>query len=220
MWSNMVDEVLLGGLASSFVPDPQSPPPPPSKPTSPLSQPLTPPTPPRNKRPQAPAELVLRAATPFNFCVIDEVDSILIDEARTPLIISGTSDQPRWVGAWRLGGGRRGWGVSAAPATSPGGAGGGLTRGPVFLLGGRALHPSSSAGPATSAGWGLGGGVLGPASMPPATNLDPVPAASQLPLTNPRLVTPPLPCVNLKPPPCTLPFTATITTIPQHHPPH
>ncbi|GBF93465.1 translocase subunit chloroplastic [Raphidocelis subcapitata] len=42
----------------------------------------------------APAELVLRAATPFNFCVIDEVDSILIDEARTPLIISGVSDQP------------------------------------------------------------------------------------------------------------------------------
>ena len=26
---------------------------------------------------------------PFNYCVIDEVDSILIDEARTPLIISG-----------------------------------------------------------------------------------------------------------------------------------
>ncbi len=31
-------------------------------------------------------EMVMR---PFNFCVIDEVDSILIDEARTPLIISG-----------------------------------------------------------------------------------------------------------------------------------
>ena len=30
--------------------------------------------------------LVLRA---FNYCIIDEVDSILIDEARTPLIISG-----------------------------------------------------------------------------------------------------------------------------------
>ena len=40
------------------------------------------------------AELVLRAAAPFNFCVIDEVDSILIDEARTPLIISGSSDKP------------------------------------------------------------------------------------------------------------------------------
>ncbi|HBY79153.1 MAG TPA: preprotein translocase subunit SecA, partial [Cyanobacteria bacterium UBA11148] len=26
---------------------------------------------------------------PFNYCVIDEVDSVLIDEARTPLIISG-----------------------------------------------------------------------------------------------------------------------------------
>lgn len=43
---------------------------------------------------QSPAELVLRTATPFNYCVIDEVDSILIDEARTPLIISGTSDKP------------------------------------------------------------------------------------------------------------------------------
>ena len=27
----------------------------------------------------------------FNFAVVDEVDSILIDEARTPLIISGTA---------------------------------------------------------------------------------------------------------------------------------
>jgi preprotein translocase subunit SecA len=43
---------------------------------------------------QGAAELVLREQTPFNFCVIDEVDSILIDEARTPLIISGTSDKP------------------------------------------------------------------------------------------------------------------------------
>ena len=29
---------------------------------------------------------------PFNFAVVDEVDSILIDEARTPLIISGPTD--------------------------------------------------------------------------------------------------------------------------------
>lgn len=29
---------------------------------------------------------------PFYFCIIDEVDSILIDEARTPLIISGTGE--------------------------------------------------------------------------------------------------------------------------------
>ncbi len=36
-------------------------------------------------------ELVQRS---FNFCIIDEVDSILIDEARTPLIISGPSDIP------------------------------------------------------------------------------------------------------------------------------
>jgi len=27
------------------------------------------------------------------FCIVDEVDSILIDEARTPLIISGPADQ-------------------------------------------------------------------------------------------------------------------------------
>ncbi|MBD1914640.1 MULTISPECIES: preprotein translocase subunit SecA [Cyanophyceae] len=31
---------------------------------------------------------------PFNYCVIDEVDSILVDEARTPLIISGQVDRP------------------------------------------------------------------------------------------------------------------------------
>lgn len=36
-------------------------------------------------------EFVLRD---FNYCIIDEVDSILIDEARTPLIISGTLETP------------------------------------------------------------------------------------------------------------------------------
>jgi preprotein translocase subunit SecA len=36
-------------------------------------------------------EMVQRS---FNFAVIDEVDSILIDEARTPLIISGPSEAP------------------------------------------------------------------------------------------------------------------------------
>eukprot|EP00897_Mesotaenium_endlicherianum_P003893 jgi/Mesen1/3531/ME000197S02552 len=36
-------------------------------------------------------ELVQRE---FTYCVIDEVDSILIDEARTPLIISGSADKP------------------------------------------------------------------------------------------------------------------------------
>lgn len=36
-------------------------------------------------------ELVLRG---FSYCVIDEVDSILIDEARTPLIISGLAEKP------------------------------------------------------------------------------------------------------------------------------
>jgi len=38
-----------------------------------------------------PEEMVQR---PFFYCVIDEVDSILIDEARTPLIISGPSEAP------------------------------------------------------------------------------------------------------------------------------
>ena len=45
----------------------------------------------RDNLAQTTAELVLRD---FNFCVIDEVDSILIDEARTPLIISGMADKP------------------------------------------------------------------------------------------------------------------------------
>ncbi|HVB08816.1 MAG TPA: preprotein translocase subunit SecA [Bacillota bacterium] len=36
-------------------------------------------------------ELVQR---PLNYAIVDEVDSILIDEARTPLIISGMSDKP------------------------------------------------------------------------------------------------------------------------------
>jgi preprotein translocase subunit SecA len=31
---------------------------------------------------------------PFHYCVIDEVDSVLIDEARTPLIISGQVEKP------------------------------------------------------------------------------------------------------------------------------
>ena len=35
------------------------------------------------------AEMVQK---PFNFAIVDEVDSILIDEARTPLIISGPTD--------------------------------------------------------------------------------------------------------------------------------
>jgi len=33
-----------------------------------------------------------RVLKPFNFAIVDEVDSILIDEARTPLIISGQGD--------------------------------------------------------------------------------------------------------------------------------
>ena len=43
-----------------------------------------------------PSQLVQR---PHNFAIVDEVDSILIDEARTPLIISGASDES--VGMYR-----------------------------------------------------------------------------------------------------------------------
>ena len=39
-----------------------------------------------------PEQLVLREQTPLHYAVIDEVDSILIDEARTPLIISGPAE--------------------------------------------------------------------------------------------------------------------------------
>ena len=38
-------------------------------------------------------ELEQRVQRPLFYCIIDEVDSILIDEARTPLIISGQADQ-------------------------------------------------------------------------------------------------------------------------------
>ena len=37
-------------------------------------------------------QLVLREETPLHYAIIDEVDSILIDEARTPLIISGPAE--------------------------------------------------------------------------------------------------------------------------------
>ena len=37
----------------------------------------------------------------FNYCIIDEIDSIMIDEARTPLIISGSLQSPiaKYIGA-------------------------------------------------------------------------------------------------------------------------
>ena len=55
----------------------------------------------RDNLAQVPEDLVLRE---FNFCIIDEVDSILIDEARTPLIISGMADKPseRYVQAAKI----------------------------------------------------------------------------------------------------------------------
>ncbi|NES84598.1 MAG: preprotein translocase subunit SecA [Moorea sp. SIO2B7] len=45
----------------------------------------------RDNMATAMADVVQR---PFNYCIIDEVDSILIDEARTPLIISGQVERP------------------------------------------------------------------------------------------------------------------------------
>ncbi|MBN1525159.1 MAG: preprotein translocase subunit SecA [Spirochaetales bacterium] len=36
--------------------------------------------------------LEMKVQRPHNFCIIDEIDSILIDEARTPLIISGPAE--------------------------------------------------------------------------------------------------------------------------------
>ncbi len=39
-----------------------------------------------------PQQLVLRRDNPLHYAIIDEVDSILIDEARTPLIISGPAE--------------------------------------------------------------------------------------------------------------------------------
>ncbi|MCS7057460.1 MAG: preprotein translocase subunit SecA [Meiothermus sp.] len=41
----------------------------------------------------APEQLVLRHDTPLHYAIIDEVDSILVDEARTPLIISGPAEK-------------------------------------------------------------------------------------------------------------------------------
>ena len=48
------------------------------------------------------AELVQRG---HNYAIVDEVDSILIDEARTPLIISGPADhEPKWYADFALAG--------------------------------------------------------------------------------------------------------------------
>ena len=41
----------------------------------------------------SPDQLVLRHDHPLHYAIIDEVDSILIDEARTPLIISGPAEK-------------------------------------------------------------------------------------------------------------------------------
>ncbi|AEB12192.1 preprotein translocase subunit SecA [Marinithermus hydrothermalis] len=41
----------------------------------------------------SPEQLVLRHDTPLHYAIVDEVDSILVDEARTPLIISGPAEK-------------------------------------------------------------------------------------------------------------------------------
>ena len=43
----------------------------------------------------------------FHFALIDEADSILIDEARVPLVIAGSAERPAVVLADRLAAGRR-----------------------------------------------------------------------------------------------------------------
>ncbi|PNY80565.1 preprotein translocase subunit SecA [Deinococcus koreensis] len=47
----------------------------------------------RDNMAQSREALSLRADFPLNFAIVDEVDSILIDEARTPLIISGAAEK-------------------------------------------------------------------------------------------------------------------------------
>ncbi|MBB6097994.1 preprotein translocase subunit SecA [Deinobacterium chartae] len=47
----------------------------------------------RDNMAQSPDQLVLRADSPLHYAIVDEVDSILIDEARTPLIISGAAER-------------------------------------------------------------------------------------------------------------------------------
>ncbi len=47
----------------------------------------------RDNMAQGPDQLVLRADYPLNYAIVDEVDSILVDEARTPLIISGAAEK-------------------------------------------------------------------------------------------------------------------------------
>lgn len=47
----------------------------------------------RDNMAQSRDALVLRADSPLHFAIVDEVDSILIDEARTPLIISGAAEK-------------------------------------------------------------------------------------------------------------------------------
>ncbi|UBV41551.1 preprotein translocase subunit SecA [Deinococcus taeanensis] len=47
----------------------------------------------RDNMAQSREALSLRADHPLNYAIVDEVDSILIDEARTPLIISGAAEK-------------------------------------------------------------------------------------------------------------------------------
>ena len=91
------------------------------------------------------------------YAIVDEVDSILIDEARTPLIISGPTDQTtdKYARARKIipraGDGRRG-GVERHAA--PGGAGHPACRGREVLY--RRLHRGRKAADDRRDGLGLG----------------------------------------------------------------
>ncbi|CAK0829813.1 unnamed protein product [Prorocentrum cordatum] len=48
----------------------------------------------RDQMALSPGDLRLRQGRPFHFAIVDEVDSVLIDEARSPVVISATADRP------------------------------------------------------------------------------------------------------------------------------
>ncbi len=75
----------------------------------------------RDNMATSPADLVQR---PHNFAIVDEVDSVLIDDARTPLIISGPAPSPQAPirtspapsAAWSA---ARKWSTTCSPTPSP-----------------------------------------------------------------------------------------------------
>ena len=49
----------------------------------------------RDQMANLPSDLRLRQQTPFHCAIVDEADSVLIDEGRTPLVVSA---QQEWAG--------------------------------------------------------------------------------------------------------------------------